>query len=286
MLYYEYDSHQNRFMADHSYPKEVIRSELIKLTYELSKNKVAFFTDGRSNVIIAPEYTIFSRLKQRIKNIFSDIKNHRKHIYVLSDKEVKHTKSLPMIETEMIEGKVDLGSYDAVVFSSKNGVKYIDRLNPEWKKIPAYAISAQTAKMIKNLGGKVAFVGKEKHGDEFAQELLTHLKGKRTAYIGAQDTVSNFMKILKENGIECDHIPVYRTVCKAHEKKISLPKGSVVIFSSPSTIECFFKNVEWDESFKAISIGRTTAKYFPDFIQPLIAENTSLESCVYKALSL
>ena len=132
----------------------------------------------------------------------------------------------------------------------------------------------------------MAFVGKEKHGDEFAHELLTLLKGKRTAYIGAQDTVSNFMKILKENGIECDHIPVYRTVCRAYDEKISLPKGSVVIFSSPSTIECFFKNVEWDESFRAISIGKTTAKYFPDFIQPLIAENTSLESCVYKALSL
>ncbi|HSR74834.1 MAG TPA: hypothetical protein VLL31_08320, partial [Sulfurovum sp.] len=70
LLYYEYDSHQNRFMADHSYPREMIRSELIKLTYELSKNNVAFFTDRRSNVVIAPEYNIFSRLKQRIKNIF------------------------------------------------------------------------------------------------------------------------------------------------------------------------------------------------------------------------
>jgi len=286
LLYYEYDSHQNRFMADHSYPKEVIRSELIKLTYELSKNNVAFFTDGRSNVIIAPKYNIFSRLKQKIKNIFFDIKSHRKDIYVLSDKQVKYAKSLPVIETQIIEGKIDLGSYEALVFSSKNGVKYIDRLTTEWKKIPAYAISAQTAKVIKKLGGKVAFVGKEKHGDEFAYELLKLLTGKKTAYIGAQSIVSNFVKILKENAIECDHIPVYHTVCKAYEKKITLPKGSVIIFSSPSTIECFFKNVVWDESFTAISIGKTTAKYFPDFIQPLIAENTSLESCVYKALSL
>lgn len=286
LLYYEYDSHQNRFMADQSYPKEVTRSELIKLTYELSKKNVAFFTDGNSNVIISPKSTMLSRLKQRVKNIFFDLKSHRKPIYVLSDKEVKYTKSLPVIETKMIEGKIDLGSYEALVFTSKNGVKYIDSLAPEWKKIPAYAISAQTAKMIKTLGGKVAFVGKEKHGDEFAHELLTLLSGKKTAYIGAESIVSNLMKILKDKGIECDHIPVYHTVCKAYEKKITLPKGSVIIFSSPSTIECFLKNVVWDESFTAISIGKTTAKYFPDFIQPLIAENTSLESCVYKALSL
>lgn len=286
LLYYEYDMHQNRFVVDHSYPKEVIRSELIKLTYELSKNNVVFFTDERSNIVISSEDNLFSRLKQRIKNIFFDIKSRRKHIYVLSDKQVKYAKILPVIETQMIEGEIDLSSYDALVFSSKNGVKYIDRLATEWKKIPAYAISAQTAKMIKNLGGKVAFVGKEKHGDEFAYELLTLLAGKKTAYIGAQNIVSDFIRILKENGIECDHIPVYRTVCREYEKKITLPKGSVIIFSSPSTIECFFKNVEWDESFTAISIGKTTAKYFPDFIQPVISENTSLESCVYKALSL
>lgn len=286
LLYYEYDIHQNRFVVDHSYPKEVTRSELIKLTYELSKNNVVFFTDEKSNIVISSKFNLFSRMKQRIKNISFDIKNRCKHIYVLSDKQVKYAKSLPVIETQMIEGKVDLSSYDALVFSSKNGVKYIDRLAPEWKKIPAYAISAQTAKAIKKLGGKVAFVGKEKHGDEFAYELLTLLSGKKTAYIGAQNIISNFIKILKENAIECDHIPVYHTVCREYEKKTTLPKGSVVIFSSPSTIECFFKNVEWDESFTAISIGNTTAKYFPDFIQPVIAENTSLESCVYKALSL
>ena len=92
--------------------------------------------------------------------------------------------------------------------------------------------------------------------------------------------------ILKEHHIECDYIPVYQTVCHEYKHKIKLPLDSIIIFSSPSTIECFFKKVEWDKSFTAISIGRTTAKYFPDFVKPLISDNTSLESCVCKALSL
>ena len=44
--------------------------------------------------------------------------------------------------------------------------------------------------------------------------------------------------------------------------------------------------MSWDESFKAISIGHTTAKYFPSNITPLIADTTSLESCVKKAIEL
>jgi len=286
LLYYEYDKYQNTFMVDSRYNKETTYNELIKLTYELSKHNIGFFRDEDANIVITSEYTLFSSLKHRISHIFYTLKSYRKHIYTLSENEVKYAKPLPVIKTKAIEQTIDLSPYEALIFTSKNGVRYCDSLTPEWRKIPAYAISTQTAKQIKDLKGKIAFIGKAKHSDGFAYELLEHLRGKRVAYIGAEKIVSNLMAILKEHHIACDHIAVYRTVCRDYEGKIKLPSGAIIIFSSPSTIECFLKNVEWDKSFTAISIGQTTARYFPDTIQPLIAENTSLQSCVYKALSL
>ncbi|WP_289412189.1 uroporphyrinogen-III synthase [Sulfurovum zhangzhouensis] len=287
LLYYEYDQHQNKFIVDSRYNKETTYNELIKLTYELSKHKIGFFTDERSNIVIASKCHLLSPLKQRLKNISYNFKGYRKNIYVLSDKQVNFAKNLPLIQTQVIEQDIDLTPYDALIFTSKNGVKYSDILLPsEWKKIPSYAISKQTAKQIKDLKGKVAFVGKEQHGDEFAFELLEHLAGKKVAYLGAQKIVSNMIDILKEHNIDCDYIPVYQTVCREYENKIKLPSDSIIIFSSPSTIECFFKKVSWDNSFTAISIGRTTAKYFPNDVKPIIADSTSLESCVCKALSL
>ena len=286
LLYYEYDKYQNRFIVDSRYPKETTYDELIKLTYELSKQKIGFFKDERSNIIISSECNLFSPIKQRLKNISHAFKSYRKHIYILSDKKVKYAKNLPMIETKVIEQELDLSGYDALIFTSKNGVKYCDALTSEWKRIPAYAISAQTAKEIKDLKGKIEFVGKENHGDEFAYELLEQLRGKKVAYVGAEKIVSNLIEILEEHQIECDYIPVYRTVCKAYEEKIKLPADSIIIFSSPSTIKCFFQNATWEKGFTAISIGRTTAKYFPDDIKPIISDYTSLKSCVCKALSL
>jgi len=79
---------------------------------------------------------------------------------------------------------------------------------------------------------------------------------------------------------------VYETVCTQFDTNIKLPKNATIIFSSPSTIKCFLKNIEWDESFKAISIGDTTAKFFPSHIIPTIADKTSLESCVQKAIEI
>ena len=62
---------------------------------------------------------------------------------------------------------------------------------------------------------------------------------------------------------------MYNTKCKQKINKIP-EKNSIIIFSSPSTIKCFLNNFKWDSSYKAISIGKTTAKYFPDFIKPII----------------
>jgi len=128
----------------------------------------------------------------------------------------------------------------------------------------------------------LTFIGKTNHGDQFALELIPLLKNKKILYPRGDKIVSKLPQILKQNNIQCDEIIVYNTKCKQKINKIP-EKNSIIIFSSPSTIKCFLNNFKWDSSYKAISIGKTTAKYFPDFIKPIISDNTSLASCVQKA---
>lgn len=205
------------------------------------------------------------------------------NIYILSDKKVEGAINLPLLEIEFIKKDIDYTLYDALVFTSKNAIYSIDAISKEWTKIPSYAISQQTANVIKKHDGNLRFTGISGHGDKFALELIDELKGKNVLYIRGKKTVSNLAKILNEYNIKCDETIVYKTKCKVLDKKVILPKGSSIIFSSPSTIECFFKNYTWDESFKAISIGKTTAKYFPSNITPFISDSRSLEACVKKA---
>ena len=207
-------------------------------------------------------------------------------IYILSDKKVEGAKNLPMLEIKYLQQEINLSQYDALIFTSKNAVKSIDSMDNSWKGIPSYVIAPQTAKLLESLGGKLVFTGKQNHGNEFAGEIQEELKGKKVLYVRGKKIISNILDILNDNSVDCDSIAIYETVCKRYKEKLVLPKHSVIIFSSPSTIECFFGNVQWDDTFKAVCIGKTTAKYFPSNIVPHISDTTSLVSCVKKAQEL
>lgn len=286
LIYYEYDEKMNLLILDKNGPKNHTFNELMKITYALSSHDIDYFVDENKSIVISSRDTIFNKLKRYFKSIISNVKNKQMDIYILSDKKVKWAKNLPIFEIQTIRQDIDFTGYDALIFTSKNAIYSLDTIDKTWKKKPAYVIAPQTAKIVKHLGGSLKFVGKEKHGDQFALEIVKKFKHQKLLYVRASKVVTNLVNILKANGIVCDELIVYETVCKQFHEKIELPKNSTIIFSSPSTIECFFKNITWDESFKAISIGNTTAQYFPEHIIPTIADTTSLDSCVRKAIEL
>jgi uroporphyrinogen-III synthase len=286
LIYYEYDEKMNLLILDQKWSSDHTYPELIKITHALSKKHIPFFIDENKSIVIADSDSLLKKIKRYFRSMITNIKNSRMPIYILSDKKVKWAKNLPVFEIEPIQQDVDLSHYDALIFTSKNAIYALDTMDKSWKKKPAYVIAPETAKIVKHMGGHLKFVGKEKHGDQFALEIAEQLKHQKVLYLRASKVVSNLVNILKTHDIICDELVIYQTVCKHFDKKVKLPKNATVIFSSPSTIECFFKNISWDESFKAISIGKTTAQYFPQNITPVISDTTSLESCVKKAIEL
>lgn len=286
LIYYEYDKDTHSFILDRSYSNEHIFEELIKITYILSKHNINFFVDGNKSLVLNSKNSFSSKIKRVLGSFLENIKNSSLNIYVLNDKKVKWAKNLPVIKIETINATFNISSYDAIIFTSKSAIHSLNSYNKEWKNKPLYVIAPQTAKVASNLGGKIKFVSKEKHGDEFADELIPLLKNKKVLYIRGSKIVSNLVDKLNANDVTCDEAIVYQTLCIDFKKKIKLPKKSVIIFSSPSTIECFLKNATWDESYRAVSIGHTTQKYFPPYITPVVADTTSLDSCVKKAIEL
>jgi uroporphyrinogen-III synthase len=286
LIYYEYDATTNTLFKDTRFNKDEIYKEKIKITYALTTSGYHFFVDENESIVISKRDSLIGKIKRFFKFKLDSYKNSKMDIYILSDKKVKWAKNLPMIEILYHDRTVDISSYDALIFTSKNAIIGIDKISPSWKEIPSYVIAPQTAKVLKEMKGKLEFTGKAKHGNEFAHEIVPLLCNKKVLYVRGKDLASDAVKILKENKISCDEAIVYETVCKKYEIAPILPKNSVIIFSSPSTIKCFFENNLWDESFTAIAIGHTTAKYFPPNIEPIISDNTSLEFCVKKAIEV
>ncbi len=219
-----------------------------------------------------------------MKNQKNNINN--KKIYILSDKIVEGAKNLNLLKINYISIDIDLSKYDSLIFTSKNGVESFSKLNLNWKGIDSYAISKVTANALKNLNSNLIYDGISGHGDNFAKELLSYLKNKKPLYIRAKKVVSNLTNILNENGILCDEVITYETVCSDTQGIENFEKNSIFIFSSPSTIKCFFNNYKWDDSYTAISIGKTTSSYLPEDIKVIISKTQTIESCVDIAKTL
>lgn len=205
----------------------------------------------------------------------------RDSIYLLTKNtnQFKDVSYLTIFDIRNISFEIDFNLYDGLLFTSKNAIYSLEK-DLLWKTIPSYAIAQKTSDILKQVSANLVYTGKSGHGDDFANELKTKLKDKRVLYIRAKKVVSNLVNILNENNIICDELITYETVCKKYDIEQKPPKNSIIIFSSPSTIKCFFNSFKWDDSYLAIAIGKTTAKYFPDIVNYKIAEQTSIESCI------
>ncbi len=206
-------------------------------------------------------------------------------IFILSEKEYEGAENLPAIVIKFLSPKISLSSYEALIFSSKNGVIGVDKLNSDWKKIPSFSIGSGTSSEIIKRGGDVFYEAKSSYGDSFAKEIKRLLKGKKALFLRAKTVTSNLNSILVDAGVVLDEIVVYETVCGSFG--LDAPKnGSFIIFSSPSTIECFFRIFTWDKSYTAVVIGDKTASFMPLHIPFEIAPSQTIISCIELAKDL
>jgi uroporphyrinogen-III synthase len=275
LKYYHYDLSLKTFIIDQKFIEESSQ-ELISITNRLVSHDYTYTIDARSNIHITNNSSI--------KELSSESSYEERDIYILSDKKNHNTENLPVVTTKVIPREIDFNQYDILLFLSKNAVLSMDSFNTSWREKPSYAMTEQTGKAIQKLKGALLSIDEDYTAHEFEQQLSKRLEGKRVLCIRSKEASSDLKNKLDSQNIVCDEAIVYETVCKRQISKTILPKNSIIIFSSPSTVDCFFLNKEWDRSYKAITIGKTTAEYLPEYISPHIVESKSIESCIREAL--
>ncbi|MDX1809380.1 MAG: uroporphyrinogen-III synthase [Sulfurospirillaceae bacterium] len=207
-------------------------------------------------------------------------------IYLLNNENFEGTINLPMIEINFLKEEIDLGLYDSLIFTSKNAVRALNSIDTNWTKKEIYSIGQGTSQEIKKHHANLVFTSKDSYGDLFAEEIKDKLKDKKVLFLRAAKVISNLNVILKENDIDLDEKIIYETVCHKYEIIKKPPLNAVIIFTSPSTVKCFFKNFNWDDSYKAVAIGNITASAIPANIDILVAHEQTIQSCVDLAKSI
>lgn len=287
IVYYSYDLKNNMLVLDKRYSNTHTLGELIKLTYYFTSKRIKFDVLKDKSIIFEKDATIPYKVKRALNQMVVDLKNNQKNIYLLNDKKVKYAKNLPLFDIKFLKNlNCNIDQYDALVFTSQNGILALNEVDDKWKNIPSFVISEQSGKLIKELNGKLKFFSRARHGDFFAQELIPLLKDKKVLYVRGEKVASDIMSILIKEDIDCDEVVMYKNIELSNIVQKKLPKNATIVFSSPSTVEYFLKHYQWEETYKAVAIGNTTAQCLPECIKYVIADTTSLESCVQKAIEI
>ncbi|QKG28874.1 uroporphyrinogen-III synthase [Campylobacter sp. RM16187] len=201
-----------------------------------------------------------------------------------SDKEIIN---LNLSEIEFLEFNLNLAVFEVLVVTSKNSISALkfNDINIE-KKIVVYAIGEPCAKAAKEVGFEQIYIAKNSHGNEFAYEIAPLIQGKKALFLRAQKTASRVGEILKEKECNVTQIIAYKNMCKRLGLEHKPESNSILIFTAPSAVNNFISNFGWDDSYKAVSIGKTTSSELIKFTNPITSEIQSVDSCIELAKTL
>ncbi len=207
-------------------------------------------------------------------------------IYLLSPQAKEGCIHLPMISFSLLDETLSFDGYELLMFTSKQAVISVEKLNQNWKKIPCLAIGSATAKQIEALGGTVHYQPKAFYGETLGQDIVTKFKEKKILYLRPKEVSFDSKGFLEKEGIGLDEKIIYETNCIQYAKEDQPDKDAIIIFTSPSTIHCFLKNFEWDESYMAVVIGEATKKHLPSYARYEVADTPLIDACIEKAKDL
>jgi uroporphyrinogen-III synthase len=207
-------------------------------------------------------------------------------IYLLSPLKKEETTSLPMISFSLVTNKIDFLDVEILMFTSKQAVVSTDEIDKSWRNYPCIAIGNATKKKIESLGGTVVFAPKEFYAKSLNNEIKERFSDKKILYLRPKEVSFDSKSYLAECGIKLKEQILYETSCVDYDKSNTPKEGAIIIFTSPSTIRCFFKNFDWNDSYTAVLIGKATQKHLPTYCKSVISSEPLIDSCIKKAFSL
>lgn len=195
-------------------------------------------------------------------------------------------KNLKVCNIVFNKFNITLSKYDALVVTSKNAIKSLLANNIAVCDIEVYAILEQTAKVAKEFGFSRVFNINAKSASHFSDIIASNLENKNILYLRAQSVAFDLQKALGDLGIKIDSIEAYKNEILKLKQSQKPPKNSILIFASANNVSGFLANFTWDNSYKAVAIGESTAKALSGLTKPIISQKQSIAKCVEIAKNL
>lgn len=209
-------------------------------------------------------------------------------IYLISNTpfDDESVEQISLCDIKFNKFNIDLSEFDALIVTSKNGINSLKFNSITLADILVFAIGKATALSCKEFGFTQIYEAQNSHGSEFGAEILEKLYGKRVLFIKAKETISNLDIYFNQNGIDISVIDGYENLILKKDISSKPKSNSILIFTSPINVRAFIQNLGWDDSYKAVAIGKATAQALKPYTNPIISKSQTIKDCVELAKSL
>lgn len=209
-------------------------------------------------------------------------------IYLISNTpfDDESVEQISLCDIKFNKFNIDLSEFDALIVTSKNGINSLKFNSITLADILVFAIGKATALSCKEFGFTQIYEAQNSHGSEFGAEILEKLYGKRILFIKAKETISNLDIYFNQNGIDISVIDGYENLILKKDISSKPKSNSILIFTSPINVRAFIQNLGWDDSYKAVAIGKATAQALKPYTDPIISKSQTIKDCVELAKSL
>lgn len=201
-----------------------------------------------------------------------------KNVYLFSTSKHKDVTNINSLSINFLKKDIDFSTYDSLIITSKQVSKYFEffKITPP---LDALAISTKTAQAYEDIGGTILEIGSG-YGDNLFELIQKYPKNKRWLYLRAKVVASDFVKKLNDKGYDIQEAIIYESSCSSDILNATVTNNSTLIFTSPSSVQCFLKNHTITKENNVIVIGTTTAKELPSDISYKISPKTTINSCL------
>jgi len=148
---------------------------------------------------------------------------------------------------------------DWIFFNSKNAIEHFFNLNPLLLKKTKIAVLGRGSESTLRRYGRVADFSGDDLGistEGIAQEFAKLVDGQTVLIPRAKDSLQSIQKALTPSTKIID-MPIYETVL---DENVDKSNADVLIFTSPSNVQAYFKENLAEPDQKIICIGYSTAK--------------------------
>lgn len=184
---------------------------------------------------------------------------------------------IPILSIHFLTPNIDFSLYTGIIVTSKQGAQALQYYSPDWIELKIVCVGESTANVIKELGASHIEIA-QGYGMSIVEVLSPH-QGK-WLYVRPKTIASSWPSRARELGIEVDEVILYETTCNDEVKDLEIAQNSVLIFTSPSSIECFCKRAAIVPTHDVIVIGSTTQAALPLGIKSTLSQEVSVVSCI------